>query len=177
MAATIFNLDAANLFVGDDDPGNSQFLVLQNIKLPALEETVKSWNPAGGVGAIEMGMRRINALSIPFTLTGINPDVMNRFMVGRRINYTIRANIADVTNQKDIPLIAVVQARMTKVDMGQFTKDDGMNTDYELREIIKYKLTIDGNEKHYVDLLQGPRGYRIDGVEIFREVARNIGLI
>lgn len=177
MVATITNVDTANLFVGDDDPANSQYLVLNSFTLPDLQEVTKSYNPGGGVTAIEMGMRRINALTLPFSLHGINEDVLPYFMKSRRSMYTVRGNLANISDQSDKPFVATIEGRMTKATLGQFTKDNGMDSDYEIKEIMRYKLVIGTTEKFFFDAFMGPRGVRIDGVETFRAVSRNIGLI
>lgn len=174
--ATIYNLDTANLFAGDEDPDHSQFLVLNTVRFPALEETTKEVKPGGGVVGVKIGMRSVAAPMISFNLTGINPKVMNKFMTNRREHYTIRGNIANISTQEDIPLVCVVYGRMTKVDMGEFRKDDGINTDYEINEIVRYQLKIDGDEKYFIDIFGGPNAIRVDGRPLFREVARNIGL-
>lgn len=177
MVATINNVDTANIFVGDDDPSNSQFLVINSFTLPDLQEVTKTYNPGGGMGTIESGMRRMNALAFPFALHGIQPDVLSRFMAPQRIMYTVRGNIHNISDQTDKPFVATMEGRMTKATMGQFSKDNGIDTDYNIQEIMRYKLMIDGVEKYFFDLFLGPRGIRVDGIEVYRTVARNIGLV
>lgn len=176
MAATILNLDTANLFLGDDDPDDSQFLALSSVKLPNLEEAVKEHTPGGGVGTIEIPMRKLNAIALTFSLMGMAPDALSMFMAARRQNYTVRGNMFDLASQNDIPVVGVVFGRMTKVEVSDFKKDDGVSTDYEIKGVMRYRLTIGGREKFFYDALQGPRGVRIDGVNPFARVARNIGL-
>lgn len=178
MAGTILNLDTANLFAGDDDPNSSQFLTLNSIKWPDLDEKMKAHNPGGGVMAVDVGMRSLDPMTLSFKLAGIQPDVMNQFMNGspRRKKYTIRGNLNDLKTQADIPVLGVIEGRMISVKVGEFTKDNGLDTDYMIKEVVSYSLFIDGVEKLYFDLFAGPRGVRIDGVPIFNDVARNIGL-
>lgn len=174
--STIYNLDTANLFVGDDNPDESQFLVLKSVKVPSLEENTKDFQPGGGVAGISYGMRSIMPLVTTFTLEGINPKVMPYFMRTRRVPYTIRGNLTDVRTQADIPLVAVLHGRMIKVDVGEFAKQNGVESMYEIREVVKYELRIDGTEKVYFDFFAGPGGVRIDGETVFNDVARNIGI-
>jgi phage tail tube protein FII len=176
MSATIYNLDTANLFVGDDNPDNSQFLTLNGAKVPMLEESTRTITPGGGIVAMDIGMRKITISPFTFKLNGINPDVMPKFMTNRRIKYTLRGNVSNVRTQEDIPLLAVVEGRMIKVDIGEFRKDTEVDTDYEIREIAYYMLKLGDQEKYYLDVFAGPNGVRIDGNPIFRDVARNIGL-
>lgn len=176
MVATLYNLDTANLFLGDDDPDESLHLVLSSVKMPSLEEAVKEHTPGGGVGTIEIPMRKLSAISMTFSLMGVAPNALSMFMAARRQNYTVRGNLYNLSEQIDIPLVGVISGRMTKVEMGEFKKDDGVSTDYEIKGVMRYRLTIDGREKFFYDYLQGPRGVRIDGVNPFARVARNIGL-
>lgn len=176
MAATIYNLDTANLFVGDDNPDNSQFLTLQSVKMPMLEESTRTINPGGGVIAMDIGNRKITISSLTFKLNGINPDVMPKFMANRRVKYTIRGNVSNIRTQEDLDLVSVIEGRMVKVDMSEFSKDSEISTDYEIKEIVFYSMHMANVEKYYLDAFAGPAGVRIDGVPLFRNVARNIGL-
>lgn len=176
MSKTIFNLDTANLFVGDDDPDNSQFLTLSGVKIPMLEESTRTVNPGGGVVAMDIGMRKITISPLTFKLAGLNPDVMPKFMTNRRIKYTIRANVSNVRTQEDIPLVATIEGRMVKVDLSEFRKDGEVDSDYEIKEIVHYMLKLGDQEQYYLDAFAGPAGVRINGVQVFRDVARNIGL-
>lgn len=176
--STIYNVDTANLFIGDDDPTDSQFLVLKNIKIPSLEEKTKEHAGGGATAAITLGMRSFKLGALTFSLEGFNPNVLPRFMpVGTgRIKYTIRANVRDVRTHEDIPLKAIVEGRMTKVEMSDFKKDEGISNEYEINEMLFYHLFFGPQEKIYFDYWSGPRGLRIDGVSPLDQVARNIGL-
>lgn len=176
---TIHHLDMANLFVGDDDPTKSQFLVMKNVKVPSLEEKTKEHTGSGAAMSVEIGMRVVNALSMPFQLEGINPDVMTRFMPGpgaSRIRYTVRANIRNVRDHTDIPLKAIVEGRMTKAEMSEFDRDKGTDSSYEIKEVFFYSLHLGTEEKYYFDYFSGPAGVRIGGIPVFQNAARNLGL-
>lgn len=177
MAQTLYNLDTANMFVGDDDPTNSLFLALKTVKLPGLEEQTKEHLGGGAMASVRLGMRSFQLGALSFTLEGVNPDVMPRFMPATgRIKYTIRGNIRDIRSHDDIPLRAIVEGRMTKVDMSEFKKDDGVTTDYEISEMLFYHLYFGSQEKIYFDYFSGPNGLRIDGISPVQNVARNLGL-
>jgi phage tail tube protein FII len=178
MAGTLFNLDSANLFAGDDDPSDSQFLVLKTVKIPALEEQTKEHLGGGAVSSIMLGMRHFKIAPLTFTLEGFNPTIMPRFMPAgaARIKYTIRGNIRDIRTHEDIPLKAIVEGRMTKSEISEFKKDDGASTDYEINEILFYHLFFGKDEKIYFDYFSGPNGLRMDGVSVLDNVARNLGL-
>ena len=178
MASTLYNLDFANLFVDDDNPNKSEFLTMESVTIPGLEEQTKAHNPGGGVGVIDLGQRSIVVSMLQFKLKGINPNTMTKFMpIGRSVTpYTIRANIRDVANHTDIPLKAVVRGRLTKMQFGAFQKEDGLSNDYEIKEIQFYQLHFQGQEKIYYDWFQGPRGVRIDGRPVFDQAAINVGL-
>ena len=178
MSSTIRHLDAANLFVGDDDPTNSLFLILKNVKLPSLEEVTKEHMGGGAVAGIELGMRAIQPLKFPFQLEGFNPEQISRFMPGSgRIKYTMRGNIRDIRDHTDLEVKAVIEGRMTKVEMSEFEKEKGINTDYEIKEVAFYSLFYNGVEKFYFDYFSGPAGVRMDGQPMFPALSRNLGLV
>jgi phage tail tube protein FII len=176
--ATIFEMDMANLFAGDDDPANSQHLTIQEVKIPALQEKTSDHTPGGGVMGIQIGMRILEPLELTFKLKGINPTVMNRFGVSSpvRRKYTVLGNVRDLQTGRDIPLKVVAEARMIKVELDAFSRDNGMSTDYQLAEVMHYELWLDGVEKYYFSFFEGPSGARVDGVAMFGDAARNLGL-
>ncbi len=178
MPATLFNLDSANLFVGDDDPTNSQFLTLKTVKIPGMEEQTKDHMGGGAVASIKLGMRSFTIAPLSFSLEGFNPDIMPRFMPAgpARIKYTIRGNVRNIRTHEDLPLRAIVEGRMTKAEISEFKKDDGVSTDYEINEVLFYHLYFGNQEKIYFDYWAGPNGLRMDGVSTLQGVSRNLGL-
>jgi P2 family phage contractile tail tube protein len=172
-------LDAAAIFVGDDDPTDAEFLSIKSVKIPALRERTKDHSGGGAVMAIQIGMRYIEPLELTFRLEGFNERPMGRFMSSgpERINYTIRGSVRDLRTHAERPVRAIINGRMTKVEPGDFSKDQGIETDYQIMEILRYQLFIDNVEKYYFDYFAGPAGVRIDGTEPFRSMARNLGLL
>lgn len=178
MPATLYNLDAANLFVGDDDPTDSQFLALKSVKIPSMEEQTKEHMGGGAIASIDLGMRSFKIAPLTFSLEGFNPTVITRFMPAgpARIKYTVRGNIRDVRTHEDIALKAIVEGRMTKAEVSEFKKDDGITTEYEIKEILFFHLFFGGDEKVYFDYWAGPNGLRMDNVSVLAGPARNLGL-
>jgi len=171
-------MDMANLFVGDDDPSNSLFHVIKNIKFPSLEETTKEHMGGGAVVGLEIGMRSIKPVNLTFQVEGMAPDTSARFMPANpaRIKYTVRGNMRDLKTHEDLEVRAIVEGRMTKVEYSEFDRDKGMTTDYEIKEVFFYSLHIGGIERLYFDYWAGPSGIRIDGATRYQAVARNLGL-
>lgn len=177
MSANILHMDSANLFAGDDDPNNSQFLVIKDITLPSLEETVKDHTGGGAAMSIEIGMRVIEKLMLRFKLEGFQPEVSNKFMpLTGRTKYTVRGNIRDIRDHTELGVEAIVEGRMTKVEVSEFDREKGVDTDYEIKEILFYQVLLGGQEKFYFDYFSGPAGVRVDGNLVFAAQARNLGL-
>lgn len=170
-------LDAANLFVGDDDPTNGEFITLKSLKLPALKEKTKDHTGGGAAMGIQMGMRMLEPLEFTFKLEGVNIRTMTKFMPPDRTNYTVRGNIRDLDLLTDIPVVAVIAGRMSSVDMGEYGRDNGTETDYMISEVVRYRLTIGDVEKYRFDYFRGMAGVFVDGQPLFGNVARNLGLL
>ncbi len=176
MASTLYHMDVATLFVGDDDPRNSQFITLRNVKIPALTEKTKDHTGGGAMSSLELGMGVFEAFSLDFSLEGFNPDVMKFVGQRNRLPLTIRGNVRDVRTHENKELRAIVQGKMVKYEPSQFERDSGMNSDYQVKEIVFYHLFFAGQEKVYFDYFTGPAGIRIDGTPVMDDVARNLGM-
>ena len=94
-----------------------------------------------------------------------------------RIKYTIRGNVYDLREQTDLELKAIIQGRLTKMEMGEFTRDAGMTEDYEIKEALFYSISLGGQEKFYFDYFSGPAGFRVNGQVVQQRAARNLGLV
>lgn len=175
MSNSLLHLTASNLFVGSNVDA-SQALVLKSQSLPKLTEKTKDFSPGGGPMDIELMLMKLEKLTSQFKLEGANPSVMSKFMSGRQELYTARGNLFDVSTQTNVGIMALMRGKMSEVDMGDIGGDDGMETSYQITEIMHYEVAFDGQEKYYFDFLEGYRGIRIDGVPVYADVARNLGL-
>jgi uncharacterized protein len=174
---SLFIMDAANLFVGDDDPTKGEFLALKSIKLPDLKEKTKDHDGGGAAMSLSFGMRMIEKPELTFKLEGFNLRTMTKFMPGEPTNYTVRGNVRDLQTLEDIPAVAVVRGRMQSVSLGEFSRDQGVETDYMIGEVTLYSLTIGGIEKYNFDYFSGLAGVRVDGRPLFGTAATNLGLL
>jgi phage tail tube protein FII len=179
MASAFMQMDAANIFVGDDNPTDSLFLSIKNVNFPDLEEGTKEHIGGGAAGVIEMGNRVIRPFNFTFQLEGFNADHIGTFMPsnGARLKYTVRANLRDLRTHADVPVLGVIEGRMTKMTTSEFTRDNGVTTDYEIKEVFFYTLHVGGQEKLYFEYLKGLAGVRKNGQAMFAAPARNLGLI
>lgn len=178
MASELLHLDAANLFVGDEDPSNSKFLQLKTLKMFDLEEITKEHLGGGAMAQIVIGTRAFKVAPVTFKLEGYNPDVDARFMPAgqRRIKYTVRGNISNLRTHAETEIKAVIEGRMTKMSKSDFERDKGIESEYEINEILYLELFYGGVEKLYFDYWAGPAGLRRDGAPVAPALARNLGL-
>lgn len=176
MSSTITNLNAANLFVGDDDPTRSEFLTLKTVKLPKLTQSTKEHLGGGAAAKITLALANFTLDPLTFNLEGVNPHLIDRFMSPNRIKYTLRANLFDAQAQLNIPLVAVLEGKMTELDIGEFQSDQGVATAYSIQELVYYELKIDNTEKIYFNYFAGLAGLRINGRAPLADAAANIGL-
>lgn len=173
---TIYHMDAASLFVGDD-PTNALTLELKGVKIGSLVEKTRSHMPGGGPMGVKLGMRKLEPPEPSFKAEGLNPGVMPHFMPGEPTMYTVRGNIRDLTGQRDIAAKALIRGRLTNIDIGEWGTDDGIQSDYKIDEIIYYQMFFDGVEQWYFNLSEGYLGVRINGRQVFSQVAANLGLV
>jgi uncharacterized protein len=179
MANTIYLMDMASIWVGDADPNDGNFLTIEDVKVPMMQEKTTDHTGGGAVMGIKLGMNMLEALDLTFKLKGFNPNVFSKFGVGqpRRLNYTIRGNVRDIREDRQFACRVRVNGRMTKYDPGSFSRDSGTSEDFEIAEIVSYECFFDGVERFYFDYFRGPAGARVDGQPMFAQAAANLGLI
>lgn len=176
--ATIYEMDFAALFCDELDPSMAKWLNLEEVKIPALQEKTSETTGGGAAMSIRMGMGAFEPIELTFKLRGIDPDTLSQIMAPgrRRKAYTITGNVRDLEGDREMPLRAVVRGRMTKADMGSFTRESGISTDYQIDEVVHYALYLDNVERYYVDAFSGPGTIRVNGIPVYSDVARNLGL-
>ena len=160
----LWTQEAANLYVGDAGPDNSKHLVLENHKLPDLEELTQEHHAGGAIAAIEVGGLGIKALMSSFRLKGWDPQTMSQFGIGGRVSFpfTSYGLIRNKNGGGAIQTKAVLFGRMTKMAAEQHKRGEMMGNDYEIKEILHYELYFGNQEKFYWDFFRSI--WRVDGV-------------
>jgi hypothetical protein len=175
MAATFITVDAANLFIGTNDFDSNRYLRLRNVSLPDLEEGTREIKPAGAASGLQIGDRTIMPPSITFAQDGWNMDDVLYFMTNQI--FTIRASLRDIRSGEDLPVIATVNGRLTKLTQSEIGKGSEPSTEYQINEITLYTLVVNGEEKLHLDWFAGYNGVRRMGRPMFEGVARNLGVV
>ena len=150
--ATIYVMESANLICGDTRPtapgsagapGISTHLVLQELKLPAMEENYVDHAPGGAPIAIEVPTH-MNKLEATFNLAGWDPVLMA--YIGQNDPYyqrfTAYGLIRDRRTSKALQAMAVIEVRLGRVNPTAFSKGNLMSHEYSIKSIVSYKLTM-----------------------------------
>lgn len=172
--STIYIWEAANLFCGDHDPTASKHLVIQELKLPTLQEQFQDHSPGGAPVAVEFGTS-INKLEPTFKFIGEDPDLMTQFGLGTRLRqiYTAYSVVVDRRTSRRIERKAIIEARLGKIEPDAFKKGEILGVDYALNEVLHYEIWFDGVRKIYWDFWEnewapGPRAENADANRILR---------
>lgn len=162
--AYLYVQEAANLYVGDEGPDNSKHLVLENHKLPDLEEITQEHHAGGAIAAIEVGGLGIKALKSSFRLRGWDPQAMSQFGIGGRTSFpfTSYGLIRNKNGGAAIQTKAVLFGRLGKIASEPHKRGEMMGNDYEIIEILHYELWFGTQEKFYWDFFGST--WRVDGV-------------
>ena len=147
MAMTVYTLELANLICGDivgeagPMPGASTHLVLQEIKLPMLEENYVDHTPGGAMVGIEVPSH-INKLEATFNLAGWDPQVMG--FMGRNDpfyqRFTAYGLIRDRRSSKALQAVAIMEGRLGRVNPTAFSKGNLMAHEFSIKSIVHYEL-------------------------------------
>ena len=170
--ATIYLLEAVNLFMGDHDPTASNHLELEEFKLPEPSVKASEHAPGGGILTVDFSMNLLEKLEPTFKLRGFNPDRLKQFGLNTpyRHIFTAYGVIRDKRSGKAIEAMAVVEAKIGKITPDAFKRGDDFGHEYALQEVVSYKLAVAGEEVFAVDFFENT--WRVGGVDQFADVNR-----
>jgi phage tail tube protein FII len=152
MSQTIYVMESANLICGDTagpagtgsgtaSPGISTHLILQELKLPGLEENYVDHTPGGVMVGIEIPTH-INKLEATFNLAGWDPDVMT--FIGQNDpfyqRFTAYGLIRDRRTSEALQSVAIIEGRLGRVNPTAFSKGNLMAHEYSIKSIVHYEL-------------------------------------
>lgn len=164
MSAILYTLDAANLFVGDHDPSNSQHLAIRELKLPDLRENFVDHHPGGARAQIELSVG-IQKLTPTFRLAGHDPKVLTQFGLSTRRKQTFTA-YGEMINRRSgdtFELKSVMEGRLGSIEGDAFQKGEVTSHSYAINEVTHYELWWANVEKIYWDFWTNT--WRVDGVD------------
>jgi P2 family phage contractile tail tube protein len=140
-------------------------LTLETLKIPDLEETTATHTPGGGVLGIDIGMNVIEPLAPTFKLSGFDPQTLSLFGLGaaHRSVYTGYGAVRDKRTGKAIEAKTIIEARMTSIKPDEFKRGDLYGHDHVLKEVTRYELWFNGEEKFTFDFWTNTK--RIGGVD------------
>lgn len=166
-------LRGANAYIDDD----STHLALEHAKLPGMTETYEGFTPAGGNGAIEVALTR-EACEIGITTKGMQPEILRKFAgaFGRRRKVTIYGALVDeyADTRAPIQVIGTAYGRIGQADVGDLKSSELSGTEYLVKSISKYTLSI-GNQEIARFNIQLGGWVDMEGQQV--EIARMIGIV
>jgi len=178
---TIFVLEKANLYAGDEDPSHSNHLVLQEMKLPALENNLVDHAPGGAPIAIDIPTH-LQRLESTFNLLGIQPYVATLIGLSNRtaMKFTSYGLVRDRRTAKAHQLRAIMFGQMGRVNPSAYRMGDLMHHEYSIRAITHYELYLDqqsdGGEKEIYYWSFFTSTFRVGGVNVNEELNRMLAI-
>lgn len=169
MTATIYTLESVNMICGDTGdgsaPGVSTHLVLQELKLPGLEENYVDHAPGGAAIAIEIPTH-MNRLEATFNLAGWDPEIMTFISREERRyqRFSVYGLIRDRRTSEALQGYAVIEGRIGRVNPTAFRKGDLMAHEYSIRAITHYEL--------YMQLGKGEEPWEVYWWDFFTSTKR-----
>ena len=192
MATTVYTMESANLICGDTRPPNSggaagapgisTHLVLQEMKLPGIEENYVDHAPGGAMVAIEIPTH-INKLEATFNLAGWQPEVMQLVASNNRTyqRFTVYGLIRDRRTAAAHQSLAIIEGRLGRVNPTAFSKGNLMAHEYSIKSITQYQLWMQmtpgntkPNEIYYWDFFTSR--FRVGRVELSNDMVRLLAI-
>jgi phage tail tube protein FII len=161
---TVYVMERANLFAGDTDPSHSNHLVLQTLKLPALEYNLVDHAPGGAPVAIDVPTH-ITRMESTFALAGWQPYVQKLIGLSNRANmhFTAYGLIRDRKTGQAIQARSIMFGQLGRVNPTDFRSGDLMGHEYSIRGITHYELYFREEEIYYWDYFTSI--FRVGGQE------------
>lgn len=160
---------AANLFVGDHDPSQSNHLVLEELKLPSLEEMTQEHHAGGAMVQVEFGVG-VKKLEPTFKLKGFNSHVFRQFGLGTNVRrvFTAYQAFQDKKTGRFIENKAVLEGRLGKIEGDAGKRGELLGHEYAITEVMHYEVHFDGVEHLYWDFFTNT--WRVDGVSQYGDI-------
>jgi len=144
---TIYVMESANLICGDwrgsRAPGFNTHLILQELKLPTLEENFVDHAPGGAMIAIEIPTH-INKMEATFNLAGWDPDVMTFIGTNDPFfhRFTAYGLIRDRRSAEALKATAIMEGRLGRVNPTAFSKGNLQSHEFSIKSITHYELWL-----------------------------------
>lgn len=174
--ADLLLMEAANLFIGDENPEAGKHLKITNLTLPTLE--FDSVDHRGGGASMEVGwgMNVIKKLEMSFKLAGFDEEAYAAAGIGSNAprTFTARGMLRRKSDGKGFNAVATVKACMGKIAPDGFDRSNVFGHDHSLVEITRYRLIVGDVEWFYVDYFTTER--RRFGVDELAEYRNFLGV-
>lgn len=141
----ILSMEAANIFCGNN--GDSNHLRLSSVHLPSIEEMYVDHRAGGAPVAIEVDVC-LSRLQCDFRLTGWTPNVdrlISAWSSGSNI-FRFYGAVRSRTTGKVYQAYASMFGRLGKAQPAMWQRGALNASDYSIRGIINYQLTIAGTQ-------------------------------
>lgn len=147
MSNTVLTMDAANMFVGASptDSNASLNLKITEVKLPAFDEGYVDHRALGAPLAIEINTI-FNRLESSFQILGIDISVYTKLAPIQDIDqwFFIYGLLKDKLTGEQSQASAVMKGRLSRVDPQLYRRNDTLHTNFAIRGITQYDLTVAG---------------------------------
>lgn len=154
MANPLLTLDAANMFVGaaPTDSNASLNLKITEVKLPAFDEGYVDHRALGAPLAVEINTI-FNRLESSFQILGIDVSVYSKLAPIQDVDqwFFIYGLMKDRLTGEQSQASAIMKGRLSRVDPQLYRRNDTLHTNFAIRGITQYDLTVAGNSVYRWD--------------------------
>jgi len=149
----IYLMEAASLFLGDEDPSASKHLSLDSLALPTLEYVTVDHLGGGAPAEIDFSMAVLRKMNPTFKIAGFDADAYRLFGVGSAEvqTFTARGIIRAKSTGKGVGAVAIMRGSLGKVGPDAFERANKLGHDHQIIELQHYELKVGGQEWFYYD--------------------------
>lgn len=169
MASDLLILQNVNLYAGNTDPTASNHLVIQELKVPNLEENYVDHVAGGAPIGVEVDTH-VMRLEATFKMAGWNQNIFKVFGKNalQENIWSAYGLLRDKRTGAAKQATAIFQGRLGRIAPDNFRRTDLHGHEYSIRGIMHYQLTIQGEEWFYWDFYTNER--RVFGVDMNTDI-------
>lgn len=131
--------------------------ILEEMKLPVMEENKETFQPGGADGEVEIAGLGTKALTIGLKTKGHAVPLLSMFggAAGKRHNFTGKKLVTDEMSGEEFEHAIDVVGRLTKIDSGAQQGGKANSYDHEIGSIFTYSEMWNGRVLHRFNLMTG----------------------
>jgi P2 family phage contractile tail tube protein len=169
-------MEAANVFIGEENPDKGKALQIQNLTLPNIEFVTVDHMGGGAVAELSIHMGVLKKMEPAFKLIGFDEDAYAAAGIGSNKSkmFTFRGGLRRKRDSRLYAAVATINGCLGKATPDQFDRSNAFGHDHMIVEVVRYRLVVSGRTWFDFDYWEQRREQF--GIDEFAEMRSILGM-